>query len=177
MTADDALPASESSEGRTPRDDGTFDSLRPDSTAGTHGEGISSKDESPEDESPDDKSPEDRSSGGEESYVAPARYSIGEVGDRLDLESHVLRYWESEFDLLDPEKDAAGRRVYGEADVRTVKRIQHLLKVEMYTIAGARQVLEREGINGRDVYRDELRTLRSFLVDIRDCLRDEPGSS
>jgi len=95
-------------------------------------------------------------------------YSIGEVGEHMDLEAHVLRYWESEFDELSPGKDAAGRRVYTDADVRTLERIRHLLKQERYTIAGARAVLDREGINGRKEFRDDLRDLRDFLVDLRD---------
>jgi DNA-binding transcriptional MerR regulator len=131
----------------------------------------------PDEALPDSEALEDPESRSDASPDAPARYSIGEVGERLDLESHVLRYWESEFDLLDPEKDAAGRRVYGEADVRAVQRIQHLLKVEMYTIAGARRVLDREGIDGRDAYRSELQSLRSFLVDVRDRLSKETDSS
>lgn len=95
-------------------------------------------------------------------------YSIGDVGEHMDLEAHVLRYWESEFDELSPGKDAAGRRVYTDADVRTLERIRHLLKQERYTIAGARAVLDREGINGRKEFRDDLRDLRDFLVDLRD---------
>jgi DNA-binding transcriptional MerR regulator len=95
-------------------------------------------------------------------------YSIGEVGEHLDLEAHVLRYWESEFDELMPKKDAAGRRVYSDADIRTLQRIRHLLKEERYTIAGARAVLDREGVHGRKEFRDDLRDLRDFLVDLRD---------
>jgi DNA-binding transcriptional MerR regulator len=94
-------------------------------------------------------------------------YSIGEVGDHLDLEAHVLRYWESEFDELMPKKDAAGRRVYTDADIRTLQRIRHLLKEERYTIAGARAVLDREGVHGRKAFRDDLRDLRDFLVDLK----------
>lgn len=95
-------------------------------------------------------------------------YSIGEVGEHLDLEAHVLRYWESEFDELMPKKDAAGRRVYSDADVRTLQRIRHLLKEERYTIAGARAVLDREGVHGRKAFRDDLRDLRDFLADLKD---------
>jgi DNA-binding transcriptional MerR regulator len=97
-------------------------------------------------------------------------YSIGEVADRVDLEAHVLRYWETEFPQLQPPKDAAGRRVYRRVDIRTVERIRHLLKEEKYTIAGARAVLEREGIHGRKAFRDELRDVRTFLVRLRDEL-------
>jgi DNA-binding transcriptional MerR regulator len=123
---------------------------------------------------PDDREPAtDETPGGdvpEPSDPVPARYSIGEVGDRLGLESHVLRYWETEFEQLDPTKDGAGRRVYTEDDIDIVQRIHHLLKEEMYTIAGARAVLKREGVHGRRAFREELHDLRDFLADLRDDL-------
>ncbi|HHP7237516.1 MerR family transcriptional regulator [Longibacter sp.] len=106
----------------------------------------------------------------EPSNPVPTRYSIGEVSDRLGLESHVLRYWETEFEQLDPTKDGAGRRVYTEDDIDIVQRIHHLLKEEMYTIAGARAVLQREGVHGRRAFREELHDLRDFLADLRDDL-------
>lgn len=97
-----------------------------------------------------------------------ARYSIGEVSDIVDLEPHVLRYWESEFEELDPSKDSAGRRVYTSDDVHVVERIRELLKEEMYTIAGARKVIAREGITGDRAFRNDLRQMREFLVDLRE---------
>jgi len=120
---------------------------------------------------PSDPEPSDpEASDLEPSNPVPARYSIGEVGDRLGLESHVLRYWETEFELLDPTKDGAGRRVYTEDDIDIVQRIHHLLKEEKYTIAGARAVLKREGVHGRRAFREELHDLRDFLADLRDDL-------
>lgn len=93
--------------------------------------------------------------------------SIGEVSRITDLEPHVLRYWESEFEQLQPRKNRAGRRVYTESDVRMVRRIQHLLKEERYTIEGARQVLEREA-----QAEDEARELREELIELRAFLEE-----
>jgi len=94
--------------------------------------------------------------------------SIGEVARLLDIEPHVLRYWESEFDQLQPRKNRAGRRVYTEDDIATVERIHHLLKVDKYTIDGARQVLERKNEeNGeKQEARKELKEVRAFLVNL-----------
>lgn len=95
-------------------------------------------------------------------------YSIGEVSELLDLETHVLRYWESEFDVLRPRKNRAGHRVYTEEDIAVVREIRHLLKEEKYTIAGARQVFAREAertISERRL-REELGALRTFLSDV-----------
>jgi DNA-binding transcriptional MerR regulator len=99
-------------------------------------------------------------------------YSIGEVGDLLELEPHVLRYWESEFDVLHPRKNRAGRRVYTEDDITVVRRIQHLLKEEKYTIAGAQQVFAREGDRtiSEQTLREELTAMRAFLTRLLDKL-------
>jgi DNA-binding transcriptional MerR regulator len=98
--------------------------------------------------------------------------SIGEVGDQLDLEPHVLRYWESEFETLSPRKNRAGRRVYKEEDVAAAQRIRHLLREEKYTIEGARQVLAREEESPGEAEdrREDLQRLRAFLVKLRDQL-------
>lgn len=96
--------------------------------------------------------------------------SIGEVGDQLDLEPHVLRYWESEFEALSPQKNRAGRRVYKEEDVAAAQRIRHLLREEKYTIEGARQVLANEDASEAAARRKELRRLRAFLAELRDQL-------
>lgn len=98
-----------------------------------------------------------------EKRIKKLYHSIGEVGDILDLEPHVLRYWESEFAELSPRKNRAGRRVYTEADIVMVRRIQHLLKEEKYTLDGARQVLARDRAEGQSDQRKELMRLRTFL--------------
>ncbi len=95
-------------------------------------------------------------------------YSIGEVSDIVGHEPHVLRYWEQEFEVLSPRKNRAGRRVYTEEDVETVRRIRYLLKDEKYTIAGARQVIQHD--DHRLETREALQTLRTFLVELREQL-------
>lgn len=100
-------------------------------------------------------------------------YSIGEVSEMTDLEQHVLRYWESEFDQLKPRKNRAGRRVYTDEDIGMVRRIQHLLKEEKYTIEGAKQVLESGHIHQSEERRDQMRELRGFLTDLLERLEEE----
>ncbi len=69
-------------------------------------------------------------------------YSISEVSKITDLEQYVLRYWESEFELLKPQKNRAGNRVYGNKDIKLILHIKHLLREERYTIEGAKQILK-----------------------------------
>lgn len=70
-----------------------------------------------------------------------AYYSIGEVCDITGLKPHVLRYWESQFEVLSPIKNRAGNRVYRPKDIELVLLVRNLLYEEKYTIEGARQRL------------------------------------
>lgn len=68
-------------------------------------------------------------------------YSISEVSKMVGLEQYVLRYWETEFEQLRPQKNRAGNRVYTERDIEVIKLIKKLTREERYTIPGARQVM------------------------------------
>jgi DNA-binding transcriptional MerR regulator len=71
-------------------------------------------------------------------------YKIGEVCEATQTEPYVLRYWESEFPFLAPEKNRAGQRIYSGDDIQLVLAIKRLLYEEGYTTAGARRRLEKE---------------------------------
>lgn len=75
--------------------------------------------------------------------AAKEYYSIGEVCEITDLKPHVLRYWESQFTVLKPTKNAAGNRVYRRREIKLIQLLRHLLYGEKYTIEGARQKLEQ----------------------------------
>lgn len=66
-------------------------------------------------------------------------FRIGEVAELSGVKPHVLRYWESEFPSVSPEKSASGQRVYRRTHVETVLLIKHLLYQERYSIEGARK--------------------------------------
>ena len=68
-------------------------------------------------------------------------FKIGEVCDLAGVQAHVLRYWESEFPMLAPQKNRAGQRVYRRRDVEMALRIKELLYEDQYTIAGAKKRL------------------------------------
>ncbi len=70
-------------------------------------------------------------------------HSIGEVAEMVQLEQHVLRYWETEFSDLKPQKNRAGNRVYKDRDIDIVQKIKFLLHEELFTIEGARMKLKQ----------------------------------
>jgi DNA-binding transcriptional MerR regulator len=152
-------------------------------------------------------------------------FKIGEVCDLVGVQPHVLRYWETEFPMLSPQKNRSGQRSYRRRDVEMALRIKELLYDEMFTIAGAKKKLvseSREGVKlkvvhpeprvahqpGHDdapsLFEDDLeldeiadepemradaptslngdqqhaiRTLASQLLELREILRQPPGSA
>jgi DNA-binding transcriptional MerR regulator len=71
-------------------------------------------------------------------------FKIGEVCEITGIQAHVLRYWESEFPMLAPQKNRAGQRTYRKRDVEMVLRIKELLYEDQYTIAGAKKRLSND---------------------------------
>ena len=76
-------------------------------------------------------------------------FKIGEVCELAGVQAHVLRYWESEFPMLAPQKNRAGQRVYRKRDVEMALRIKELLYEDQYTIAGAKKRLANELRGGK----------------------------
>jgi len=71
-------------------------------------------------------------------------FKIGEVCELAGVQAHVLRYWETEFPTLAPQKNRSGQRTYRRRDVEMALRIKELLYDEQYTIAGAKKKLANE---------------------------------
>jgi DNA-binding transcriptional MerR regulator len=73
-------------------------------------------------------------------------FRIGEVAGIVGVEPHVLRYWETEFRSIRPQKSAKGQRIYSRRDVETLLKVKDLLYAHRFTIAGARRKLREGGI-------------------------------
>lgn len=87
------------------------------------------------------------------------------------LEAYVLRYWETEFPVLRPQKSRGGQRIYQQKDIETVLRIKQMLYEKGYTIAGARRLLTARNSEpaktvGQPLSKQFLYRLRSELADI-----------
>ena len=96
-------------------------------------------------------------------------YSISEVCQLTGLKSHVLRYWESQFKMLNPVKNRAGNRAYRKSDIQIIQLIKHLLYTEMYTIEGAKRKLsqlKQMGKNSAEALPQEEKN-REVLLKIR----------
>jgi DNA-binding transcriptional MerR regulator len=106
-------------------------------------------------------------------------YRIGEVSKLTDVKPYVLRYWESEFRWMAPQKSRSKQRLYRRRDIDIILLIKKLLYEQRFTIAGARRKLRELGV-GRALEegtllvetndRDRFRKLRAELVSIRTLL-------
>ncbi|MCA9648212.1 MAG: MerR family transcriptional regulator [Polyangiaceae bacterium] len=81
-------------------------------------------------------------------------YRIGEVSEIVGVEPHVLRYWETEFRTIRPQKSRKGQRIYSRRDVDKLLRVKDLLYNQGYTIAGARKRL-RDGVASTEAVAEE----------------------
>ena len=79
--------------------------------------------------------------------VGPVKlyYRIGEVAGIVGVEPHVLRYWETEFRSIRPQKSRKGQRIYSRRDVDRLLKVKDLLYTHGFTIAGARKKLREAG--------------------------------
>lgn len=85
-------------------------------------------------------------------------FRIGDVASLVGVKPYVLRYWETEFPMITPQKSNTGQRVYRRTDVETVLVIKHLLYDQRYSIEGARRKIRELRKEG------DLKTVKQDLV-------------
>lgn len=83
---------------------------------------------------------------GTSSKSRDAMRTIGEASAELNIKTHILRYWEAQFDALQPLKRAGGRRYYRPEDMAMLREIDRLVNRERYTIKGAQKYLRNKGV-------------------------------
>jgi DNA-binding transcriptional MerR regulator len=96
-------------------------------------------------------------------------YSISEVSKITDIEQYVLRYWETEFEQLSPQKNRAGNRIYTNKDIRLILYIKELLREKKYTIEGAKKILEdyeQEKKPGIEVKEKKVHNESNIIVEV-----------
>mgnify|MGYP000038277690 CR=1 FL=1 len=107
-----------------------------------------------------------------EKPITKLYYSIGEVAKMFGVNNSLIRFWEKEFDILKPKKNAKGNRLFTQKDVDNLKVIYHLVKERGFTLDGAKKKLrENKGdtIQNEEIV-ERLKDIRSFLVELRDNL-------
>ena len=87
----------------------------------------------------------------------------------LNVSTSLIRFWESEFDIIKPKKNRKGNRQFTKEDINNVKLIYHLVKEKGYTLQGAKDLLKNneEDLKNKIEIIDSLKKVKSFLLEIR----------
>ncbi|MFT4737592.1 MAG: DNA-binding transcriptional MerR regulator [Cyclobacteriaceae bacterium] len=107
-----------------------------------------------------------------EKEIEKKYFTIGEVAEELKVATSLIRFWESEFDIIKPKKNRKGNRQFTKDDIRNVKLIYHLVKEKGYTLQGARDFIQSD-INEANLKIDlieSLKKVRKFLFQMRNDL-------
>jgi len=107
-----------------------------------------------------------------EKEIKKLYYSIGEVAKMFNVSTSLIRFWETEFDVLKPRKNKKGNRLFTDKDINNLHTIYHLVKEKGFTLEGARKRLrsrDNSDKNNLEVIKT-LKRLRGFLTDIQQQL-------
>jgi hypothetical protein len=107
-----------------------------------------------------------------EKEIEKLYYSIGEVAEMFNVAPSLIRFWESEFEIIQPKKNRKGNRQFTREDIDNVKLIFHLVKEKGFTLQGAKEMVKGDSVALRDKMEviDSLRNIRKFLQELRENL-------
>ncbi|MCK9618553.1 MAG: MerR family transcriptional regulator [Lentimicrobiaceae bacterium] len=99
-------------------------------------------------------------------------YSIGEVAKMFNVNTSLIRFWEKEFDIIQPHRNNKGNRMFTKQDVDNFYIIYHLVKERGYTLQGAKEKLEnnKADISAEAEIVQSLNKIKNFLLEIKDQL-------
>lgn len=99
-------------------------------------------------------------------------YSMGEVSKMFNVNASQIRFYEKEFDIIQPKKNRKGNRLFTQKDIESFKIIFNLVKEKGFTLQGAREHLRNNKTEIKENQRviDSLERLKSFLIDVRNSL-------
>ncbi|MBN1338945.1 MAG: MerR family transcriptional regulator [Bacteroidales bacterium] len=99
-------------------------------------------------------------------------YTMGEVARMFEVNASLIRFWEKEFDIINPKKSKKGNRLFTNEDIDNLKIIYHLVKEKGFTLKGAKDEIRqsRKEIEERIALITTMEKTRSFLLNIREKL-------
>ncbi|MHC5354383.1 MerR family transcriptional regulator [Myroides sp. LJL115] len=105
--------------------------------------------------------------------LPPKRYySIGEIAKAIGVNASTLRFWEKEFDFIQPKKNAKGNRMFSPKDVENLELLYHLLKERGFTLEGAKEYIKNNPKEKQDNYEiiKRLEYVKKTLISIKNEL-------
>ena len=107
-----------------------------------------------------------------EREITKLYYTMGEVTELFDVNASQVRFYEKEFDILQPKKNKKGNRLFSPEDVENLKVIFHLVKEKGYTLQGAKEYLRSNKSEAKENQKviDSLERLKQFLLEVKEQL-------
>ena len=107
-----------------------------------------------------------------EREISKLYYTMGEVTEMFNVNASQIRFYEREFDILQPKKNKKGNRLFSPDDVENLKIIFNLVKDKGYTLQGAKDYLKanKSEVKENQKVIDSLQRLKEFLLDVREQL-------
>ena len=106
-------------------------------------------------------------------------YSMGEVAEMFDVNTSLIRHWESQFSILRPKRNKKGNRLFSPEGVENLKMIYHLVKERGMTLEGAKKALRKapseSGVDRDAELMERLQRIRALLVEVREDLKAGEG--
>ena len=108
-----------------------------------------------------------------EKEIEKLYFSIGEVAEMFSVAPSLIRFWESEFDIIKPKKNRKGNRQFTREDIDNVRTIYHLVKEKGFTLQGAKEMLrnDTEAVRDKMEMIESLKKVRGFLVQLKENLQ------
>jgi DNA-binding transcriptional MerR regulator len=110
-----------------------------------------------------------------EKVIEKSYFTIGEVAEMFGVSTSLVRFWEQEFDILQPKKNKKGNRLFTRKDLDNLKIIYHLVKERGYTLKGAKERLKTEGTDVSKELQvlESLERLKNFLLELKADVDDD----
>lgn len=107
-----------------------------------------------------------------ETEIEKQYYTIGEVATMFDVATSHIRFWEKEFDVLEPKKSKKGNRLFTQKDIENLRLIFFLVKEKGYTLQGAKEALKNKKVQVMEKYDliKSLEKVKGFLVEMKENL-------
>jgi DNA-binding transcriptional MerR regulator len=99
-------------------------------------------------------------------------YAIGEVAEMFDVNTSLIRFWEKEFDIIKPQKNKKGNRLFTKKDIENFRVIYHLVKDKGYTLQGAKEHLKGSKVSTTEINKnaeaiEKLKKLKEALLELK----------
>ena len=102
-----------------------------------------------------------------EREITKKYFTIGEVADKLEVNTSLIRFWEREFDYINPKKNKKGLRKYTSNDIKKLEKVYHLLKKDKFTIDGAKKILKKKDSKKNERIISKLENIRKKLIELK----------